>query len=80
MKFRNKPQKKTEYNEDKVRVRNSYYTFSREYPSKNILHRRKGVRKRIRRNRLLKALTGVICFCLIALMSCFATDLMLKIS
>lgn len=80
MLFKKNDEKKTEYDVDRVRVRNSYYTFSKEYPSKNILHRRRGVRKRIIRNRLIKALTGVICFVLIAFLSYFASDLMLKIS
>lgn len=78
--FKNKTKKKTEYNEDKVRVRNSYYTFSREYPSKNILHRRKGIRKKAVRSRIFKAFTAVFCFALIALCAYFVSDLSLKIS
>lgn len=80
MSFKNNSQKKTEYNEDKVRVRNSYYTFSREYPSKNILHRRKGIRKKALRNRVFKALAAAFCFILIALCAYFISDLSLKIS
>ena len=80
MSLKKTPKKKTEYNEDKVRVRNSYYTFSKEYPSKNILHIRKGVRKRTRRNRFLKILTGLIAFVFIALSAYAVSDLLLRIS
>lgn len=80
MAFRNKAEKKTEYDTDKVRVRNSYYTFSREYPSKNILHRRKSVRKRIMHGRIIKGFVSAVCFLLIALCAFFVTDLSVKIS
>lgn len=80
MSFKNKSERKSNYDTDKVRVRNSYYTFSKEYPSKNILHRRKAVRKRIKRNRIIKALTLFVCFCVISFSSFFVCNLLLKFS
>lgn len=78
--FKDNKKNKSEYNTDKVRVRNSYYTFSKEYPSKNILHRRKAVRTRIRKKRIAKAFLCLFAFVFISLSSYFVCDLFLKFS
>ena len=65
---------------NKVIVRNSYYTFSREYPAGQLStfrshrHRRNGTR------RAGRVLLFVLLFCVVFAASFFAVDLALKIS
>ena len=65
---------------NKVIVRNSYYTFSREYPAGQLStfrshrHRRNGAR------RAGRVLLFVLLFCVVFAASFFAVDLALKIS
>lgn len=77
---KDKQKNKNEYDVSKVRVRNSYYTFSKEYPGKNVLHTKRTVRKRRARIFALKACCAFLCFLAISLGAFFVTDLGLKFS
>ncbi len=65
---------------NKVVVRNSYYTFSRDYPAGQIHTVRRRSRPRDRRKLFLRILLGVVLFCAVFCLSFFWTDLSLKIS
>ena len=72
------PEPKTPYKDNRPRVRNSYYTFSREYPAGNIpLKRRIHLRfKSEHTKKILYALMAVLLVCL----SFFSVRLLLDIS
>lgn len=77
--FRKRHEKKQPYDTNKVRVRNSYYTFSKDYPA-NMVYRRKAARKKKTYSRSLRVAAAVLCFVLIAFAAYFVTDLGLKFS
>ena len=62
-----------------VQVRRSYYSFSKEYPHRQITLEKKR-KKPWSFNRALRITLCVLCFALIAAVSFFATDLALRIS
>lgn len=63
-----------------VRVKNSYYTFSKEYPVGNIGKQRKADRHKKKKTAWLHAAVYAVCFALIVAASYFAVDLGLKFS
>lgn len=67
-------------NPNKVIVRKSYYTFSREYPAGQIDTGRRHKRHRSKKRTALQILLCVVLFCAVAALSFFWTDLSLKIS
>ncbi len=67
-------------NPDKVIVRKSYYTFSREYPAGQIDTGRRHRRHRSKKRTALLSLLCAVLFCAAAALSFFWTDLSLKIS
>ncbi len=71
--------KKSPYAIDgKVRVRNSYYTFSQEYPSRIL--RLEGKKRKKRKQRILKNVLASFALILLALLSYFTVNLLLDIS
>lgn len=77
--FFKKKSAKKQYDVSKVRVRNSYYTFSADYP-RSLAKPRRQVRKKRTAMRRLKILAAALCFILLCLLSFFLTDLALEIS
>lgn len=67
-------------NPNKVIVKNSYYTFSRDYPAGRIETVRRRRRAQDKRKTALRILAGVALFCVVVCLSFFWTDLSLKIS
>lgn len=63
---------------DKLRVRKSYYTFSREYPQGFVRIERS--KKSINKKQVRKAALYTVCFLALACLSYFAVSLMLGIS
>ncbi len=63
---------------DKLRVRKSYYTFTREYPQGFVRIQRS--KRRINKKQIRKALLYTACFMLVACLSYFAVSLGLEIS
>ncbi len=63
---------------DKLRVRKSYYTFTKEYPQGFVRIERS--KKRINKRQIRKALLYLLCFLLIAGLSYFALSVGLNIS
>lgn len=63
---------------DKLRVRKSYYTFSREYPQGFVRIERS--KKSINKKQVRKATLYTVCFLVLACLSYFAVSLMLGIS
>lgn len=63
-----------------VRVKNSYYTFSKEYPAAKIIKTKRVKRKKERVRSAFRAVLAVVCFVLIAGLSFFAVSLGLKFS
>ncbi len=70
--------KKIFSNNDKLRVRKSYYTFTKEYPQGFIRIQRS--KKKINKRQIRKALLYAVCFLLISGVSYFAVSLGLEIS
>lgn len=78
MKNKKLNKEKTVYKKDgKVRIKNSYYTFSKEYP-KGYLKLKK--RRKLGGKAVLKALALCLCFTAIACLSFFVCNLALEIS
>lgn len=79
MSKKKKENKKSPYSTDgKVRIRQSYYTFAEEYPSKILPF--EGKRRKNRKQRIIRnCLTGLLCVFLVCL-SYFVISLMLDIS
>ena len=65
---------------NKVIVKNSYYTFSRDYPAGQISTGNKRRRTKDRRRRAVHVLLFALLFCVVAAGAFFAVDLSLKIS
>lgn len=63
-----------------VRVKNSYYTFSKEYPAAKIIQTKRVKRKKERTRSALHAVLATVCFVLIAAVSFFAVKLGLNFS
>lgn len=63
-----------------VRVKNSYYTFSKEYPAAKVIKIKHTKSKKERAHTFLRAVLGVFCFLLIVCVSFFAVNLGLKFS
>ncbi|MCM1363810.1 MAG: putative glycoside hydrolase [Faecalibacterium sp.] len=63
-----------------VRVKNSYYTFSKEYPAGNIGITRKADRQKKKRSAWMHAVVYIICFAVIVSAAFFIVDLGLKFS
>lgn len=63
-----------------VRVKNSYYTFSKEYPVGNIGRNKKYARKRRGKKGALTALAAVLCCLLVCFAAYFFVSVGLKIS
>lgn len=82
MKFKNPFQKKKEpFPKDaKPRVKNSYYTFSKEYPASKIIKAKHVKRKKERVASALRIMLAVFCFILITAVSYFAVSLGLNFS
>ena len=71
--------KKSPYPENgKVRIRHSYYTFAREFPSK--IMPLEGKRRKHRKKRILKNILTGFFFIILMLFSYFTVNLMLDIS
>ncbi len=71
--------KKSPYPENgKVRIRHSYYTFAREFPSKILPL--EGKRRKYRKNRLVRNILLCFLFVFMTLLSYFTVNLMLDIS
>lgn len=68
------------YKSNGVRVKNSYYTFSKEYPVGNIGGQRKADRAKKKKSVWLHAFIYTVCFALLITAAYFATDLGLKFS
>lgn len=70
---------KSEYDVNNVRVRKSYYTFSKDYP--HLLGKQsKAVRNKRKKLRSLRIAAAVLCFTLIAVLTYFAINVGLEIS
>ena len=67
-------------NPKRVIVRNSYYTFSKEYPAGLLDTGRRSKRRRQKKKAGLRLLLGAGLFCLVLALSFFVTDLSLQIS
>lgn len=71
--------KKSPYAVDgKVRIRDSYYTFAREYPSRTL--RLEGKRRKTKKQRALKVCLAVLLFIALMCLSYFTADLFINIS
>ncbi len=76
---KNKEKKKSPYPENgKVRIRHSYYTFAREFPSKILPL--EGKRRKHRKKRIAKNTLFCLLFVSLMLVSCFTVNLLLDIS
>ncbi|MGN1194006.1 MAG: putative glycoside hydrolase [Acutalibacteraceae bacterium] len=73
-----KPNKKN--SDKKVRVKNSYYSFSKEYPGGFIGNPGRKAQKKARKRSILLTLSAVICFVLIFCLSFFVSELGLRFS
>ncbi len=73
------PKKKSPYPENgKTRIRHSYYTFAREFPSK--IQPLGGKRRKHRKKRILKGALLCLLFAVLSVFSFFTVNLMLDIS
>ena len=78
--MKRKPKDPYDFSEKSVRVRNSYYTFSKEYPAGNIEINHKRKKNKARRKTWLRILLLLICFVAVMALSFFLVDLGLKYS
>lgn len=74
-----KPYNEENLKKNNVKVKNSYYTFSKDYPIGN-LTKRKTTRKKENKLLFRKAAVSALCFVLLALLSFFVTETGLKFS
>lgn len=74
-----KPYNEKNLKKNNVKVKNSYYTFSKDYPIGN-LTKRKTTRKKENKILFRKIAVSALCFVLIALLSFFVTETGLKFS
>ena len=65
---------------NKIRVKNSYYTFSKQYPIGNIKMSRKASRRKKKNKIVFLTVLAVLCFILITSLAFFMTDTAIKIS
>ncbi|MGN1418661.1 MAG: putative glycoside hydrolase [Acutalibacteraceae bacterium] len=80
MAFKKPADKHSILKKNKVRVKNSYYTFSKEYPVGSIGKQRRSSRKRNGKKHFFRTLAAVCCFLIIAFAAYFVTELCIKIS
>ncbi len=74
-----KPYNEKNLKKKNVKVKNSYYTFSKDYPIGNLTKRRSS-RKKETKLLFKKTVVSALCFVLIALLSFFVTETGLKFS
>lgn len=80
MAFKRPAYTKTGTGKNGVRVRNSYYTFSKEYPVGNIGKQKKSSRLRKSKKRYIKIISAVLAFILISGAAYFSVEVALKFS
>lgn len=79
-KFKLKRKKEPYPKNARVRVKNSYYTFSKEYPASKIIQTKRVKRKKERVLSALRIALGVVCFFAVMCLSFFAVSLGLNFS
>lgn len=79
-KFKFKKRKEAFPKNAEVRVKNSYYTFSKEYPAAKIVKTKRVKRKKERVSSALRTVLAIFCFVLIAGLSFFAVSVGLSFS
>lgn len=80
MAFKRPAYTKTGTGKNDVRVRNSYYTFSKEYPVGNIGKQKRSLRQRKSKKRYFKIIAAVLAFLFLSSASYFAVEVALKFS
>ena len=78
--MKRKPKDPYDFSEKSVKVRNSYYTFSKEYPAGNIEINHKRKNNKARRKNWIKIILLIVCFIAVMALSFFFVDLGLKYS
>lgn len=80
MAFKKPADKHTSLKRKGVVVKNSYYTFAKDYPVSSVGKHHRSNRKRNGKKNFLRAVVLCVCFALIAAVAYFVSDLCIKIS